>query len=163
MSTSNITTTSIDLSWSGNGNTSTTTYEVNFATNAAFVSTSTFYAVTVSSTFANLSSNTTYYFRVRTVNGDGIFTGFANTIYARTLPTPVLDQGRDGRRAWAEQLGRPACLRTGTSSSLIVRPTNCRTSPLAGKVFNNQVQQHHPLGNALTVGETDRGNQSERK
>ncbi len=159
VSTSNITTTSIDLSWSGNGNTSTTTYEVNFATNAAFVSTSTFYAVTVSSTFANLSSNTTYYFRVRTVNGDGIFTGFANTIYARTLPTPKYwtKAGGAGNASDGNNWDPTGVPQDGDviifSSSGTANCTWDLTSPLESLSINTGYSGTITLGNALTVGD----------
>ena len=72
--------TGLTFAWSGGANPSYTTYELNASTSAAFATAvSTTFAASVSSSPANLSPNTTYYFRARAVNLDGVPTAYLAT------------------------------------------------------------------------------------
>ncbi|MDO8756570.1 MAG: FlgD immunoglobulin-like domain containing protein, partial [Elusimicrobiota bacterium] len=76
----------LTFGWSGGANPAYTTYELNASTSAAFAApVSTSFAATVSSSPATLSPNTTYYFRVRAVNLDGVPTAYLATQATATL------------------------------------------------------------------------------
>ncbi|MDD5303575.1 MAG: fibronectin type III domain-containing protein, partial [Elusimicrobia bacterium] len=78
--------TALTLNWTGGANPSYTVYEVNAATSAGFSApVSTSFAAAVSSSPASLAPNTTYYFRVRAVNLDGVPTAFLATQATATL------------------------------------------------------------------------------
>lgn len=78
--------TGLTFGWSAGANPSYTTYELNSSTSAAFAApVSTSFAASVSSSPANLSPNTTYYFRVRAVNLDGVPTAYLATQSTATL------------------------------------------------------------------------------
>ncbi|MDP3542007.1 MAG: hypothetical protein Q8T11_06000 [Elusimicrobiota bacterium] len=78
--------TALTFGWSGGANPSYTTYELNASTSALFAApVSTTFAASVSSSPANLSPNTTYYFRVRAVNLAGVPTAFLATQATATL------------------------------------------------------------------------------
>ncbi len=72
--------TALTFGWSAGANPSYTVYELNAATSTAFAApVSTTFAAAVSSSPANLAPNTTYYFRVRAVNLDGVPTAYLAT------------------------------------------------------------------------------------
>ena len=78
--------TGLTFGWSAGANPSYTTYELNSSTSAAFAApASTSFAASVSSSPAGLSPNTTYYFRVRAVNLDGVPTAYLATQSTATL------------------------------------------------------------------------------
>lgn len=78
--------TALTFGWSAGANPSYTIYELNASTSAAFVApVSTTFAAAVSSTPASLAPNTTYYFRVRAVNLDGVPTAYLATQATATL------------------------------------------------------------------------------
>ena len=62
------------LAWSANGNTSTTTYSVSWYTDGT--STVTFSTQSVNATITNITGNTTAFFSVAAVNGDGLRTPY---------------------------------------------------------------------------------------
>jgi hypothetical protein len=67
----------LTLNWTGGANPSYTVYEVDAATTAAFAApVSTSFAAAVSSSPAGLTPNTTYFFRARAVNLDGVPTAY---------------------------------------------------------------------------------------
>ncbi|MCM2304917.1 MAG: hypothetical protein NDJ72_09460, partial [Elusimicrobia bacterium] len=83
---SSLAATSLTLSWSGGANPSYTTYELNASTSSNFSSAvSTTFAAAVSTSPAGLSPNTTYYFRARAVNLDGVPTAYFSTQSTATL------------------------------------------------------------------------------
>lgn len=78
--------TALTFGWSGGANPSYTTYELNASTSALFAApVSTTFAAAVSSSPAGLSPNTTYYFRARAVNLDGVPTAYLATQATATL------------------------------------------------------------------------------
>jgi len=78
--------TGLTLSWAGAANPSYTVYEAHVGTSAAFAApVSTSFAAIVSSAPAGLTPNTTYYFRARAVNLDGVATQFFATQATATL------------------------------------------------------------------------------
>ena len=78
--------TGLTFGWSAGANPSYTTYELNASTSAAFAApVSTTFAASVSSSPAGLSPNTTYFFRVRAVNLDGVPTAYLATQTTATL------------------------------------------------------------------------------
>ncbi|MBI2386359.1 MAG: fibronectin type III domain-containing protein [Elusimicrobia bacterium] len=78
--------TSLTFGWSAGANPSYTTYELDASTSSAFAApVSTTFAAAVSSSPAGLSPNTTYYFRVRAVNLDGVPTAYLATQSTATL------------------------------------------------------------------------------
>jgi len=84
----------IPISWGPNGNPATTNYEVSYSSVDAFntgppISTATLTTAT-NLTLGNLQVRTTYYIRVRALNGDGQETNFAANVSTRTLPTPSM-------------------------------------------------------------------------
>jgi len=81
--------TSVTLSWAGNGNPYGTVYEAESSSdNLVFTR---FYSGTTSSADGSgLLSNSTYYFRVRAINGDGISTAYDTVLSTQTLQRPPL-------------------------------------------------------------------------
>lgn len=78
--------TALTFGWSGGANPSYTTYELNASTSPAFAApVSTTFAAAVSSSPASLLPNTSYFFRVRAVNLDGVPTAFLATQTTATL------------------------------------------------------------------------------
>jgi len=70
----------LTFGWSAGANPAYTTYELNASTSSAFAApVSTTFATAVSSSPASLTPNTTYYFRVRAVNLDGVPTAYLAT------------------------------------------------------------------------------------
>jgi hypothetical protein len=63
---------SATLTWGANGNTGGTTYEIQISTNAGFVAATSRYVVGLSSALQSLSSHTSYYFRIRSLNGESV-------------------------------------------------------------------------------------------
>jgi uncharacterized protein YegP (UPF0339 family) len=86
-SVSDVLVTSAVLTWSAGGNPAGTVYKAEKSTdNAQFAQ---FYVGTFSSTsVTGLSADTSYWFRVRASNGDGIATGADAVVSTKTLPTP---------------------------------------------------------------------------
>ncbi|MBD3271324.1 MAG: hypothetical protein GF384_02150, partial [Elusimicrobia bacterium] len=79
---SEVNTSSVTLTWSGDG----TIYDVVKAADAGFGSeVSTFTLSAQTTTFMGLTDYTTYWFRVRAYNGDGVVTAFATEIATRTI------------------------------------------------------------------------------
>jgi hypothetical protein len=77
----------VALSWSANGNPGATEYEISYATNdfVAFVSSQIASGVT-SVYVSSLQGSTTYFFRVRSINGNGIPSSLDTTVSTITLP-----------------------------------------------------------------------------
>ncbi len=102
--------TSISVNWSANGNPlSMTTYTVQLSTASdfnAFATSTTFSTAPVgapSASFAGLSGGTTYYFRVRAVNNNGMLTAFADLGSTVTMPTPLfpaITSAQTGDATW---------------------------------------------------------------
>jgi hypothetical protein len=93
----------VDLTWSDNASTENS-FELDRATNSAFTSglvTTTLAANATSRTVTGLTATTTYYFRVRAVNGAGS-SAYSNTANAMTAtppapaPTPTSSGGSTG-------------------------------------------------------------------
>ncbi len=81
---STVTSNTMTLSWSANGNPAGTSYALERSLDGvAFNAVSTTTATSLQQT--GLLVNTTYYFRLRAVNGDGIVTAYTPTIFAPTL------------------------------------------------------------------------------
>ncbi|OGR48986.1 MAG: hypothetical protein A2X37_00555 [Elusimicrobia bacterium GWA2_66_18] len=83
-----VTTIGLTFAWSAGApsNPSYTTYELNVSTSAAFAApVSTSFAAAVSSSPTSFISNTTYYFRVRAINLDGVPTAYLVTQATVTL------------------------------------------------------------------------------
>ncbi|OIO07649.1 MAG: hypothetical protein AUJ52_09865 [Elusimicrobia bacterium CG1_02_63_36] len=81
---------SLSLSWSGNGNPPVTPYEITISTDDFLTSSATAAAFSdaftaQTTTYANLAAGTTYSFRLRSQNGDGLPSGVA-TASTQTLP-----------------------------------------------------------------------------
>lgn len=85
-----VSSTSVSLSWSVNGNPNWTPYELSLSTDDFQTSISTPVAfasnLTASATTLSLASGTTYYFRVRARNWAGALTTFSATASTATLP-----------------------------------------------------------------------------
>ncbi|MBI4061634.1 MAG: fibronectin type III domain-containing protein [Elusimicrobia bacterium] len=78
--------TALTLAWNGGANPSYTVYEVDAATSAGFAApVATSFAAAASSSPAGLAPNTTYYFRARAVNLDGVPTAYFATQATATL------------------------------------------------------------------------------
>lgn len=85
---SSIASNSLTLSWTAGSpsNPSYTVYELDASTSSAFAApVSTGFTTSISSSPASLSANTTYFFRVRAVNLDGVPTSYAATQATATL------------------------------------------------------------------------------
>lgn len=81
---SNVQFTSATISWSSNSNSTQTIYEVQRSASPDFSQVNLATTTLNSLSTLNLSSNTTYYFRVRAQNGEGVFTVFDSTVTALT-------------------------------------------------------------------------------
>ncbi|MBI4061549.1 MAG: fibronectin type III domain-containing protein, partial [Elusimicrobia bacterium] len=103
--------TSFSVSWSANGNpVSVTTYTVQLSTASdfnAFASSVAFSTAPAgaapSATFTGLAGNTSYYFRVRAVNHNGLPTDFVNLGSTLTAPSPLfptITDAQAGDAAW---------------------------------------------------------------
>jgi hypothetical protein len=114
----------LTFGWSAGANPSYTVYELNASTSAAFAApVSTTFAATVSSSPANLSPNTTYYFRVRAVNLDGVPTAYlatqATATWASVPASPVAGPIHitSGAFTWSAGSNPPDTLYTAQVSS----------------------------------------------
>ncbi|MBD3271039.1 MAG: hypothetical protein GF384_00710, partial [Elusimicrobia bacterium] len=85
---SEVNTSSVTLTWSGDG----TIYDVVKAADQSFsTEVATFTLSAQTTTFMGLTDYTTYWFRVRAYNGDGVVTAFATEIATRTVMLPPTD------------------------------------------------------------------------
>lgn len=76
--------TTLSLSWNGQGNPAGTVYQVQYDNNAAFTNPFAVSGAALSATLSNLTPNTHYWVRVRAQNGDGVFTAFDVTLSTKT-------------------------------------------------------------------------------
>lgn len=77
----------VSLSWSANGNPAGTSFELQRSTDGASYA-SVFTGTTTSRTDTGLSGATTYFWRLRAVNGDGLNTAFTAAVSTRTQQIP---------------------------------------------------------------------------
>jgi len=94
LTVTNVGYTDVDLSWSGNGNSVSTRYEVSISSDIfnLFYSTPIALSDNYTATTANIASliqGATYWIRVRAFNGDNVATVFSSTISAVTGRAPV--------------------------------------------------------------------------
>ncbi|MEK7423496.1 MAG: fibronectin type III domain-containing protein, partial [Actinomycetota bacterium] len=107
---SGVSVTSISVNWSANGNPlSITTYTVQLSTASDFntfatsMTFSTAPAGAPSAAFTGLTGGTTYYFRVRALNNNGLLTAFVSLGSTATMPTPLfsmITNAQTGDAAW---------------------------------------------------------------
>ncbi|MBI5201498.1 MAG: fibronectin type III domain-containing protein, partial [Elusimicrobia bacterium] len=80
LGSSNVNASSATVSWSANGNSAATIYDLQRSTNGASFSSVYTSSLAVTYTDTALSNNSTYYYKVKAQNGDAIATAFTSTI-----------------------------------------------------------------------------------
>ncbi|TBR22747.1 hypothetical protein EPO15_07240 [bacterium] len=133
-----VTSGTVGLSWSANGNPAGTVYELQRSTDGTtFAAFSTYTAA--AATAGGLAASTTYFFQVRARNGDLVTTAFAAAVSTRTLPpvpgapgTPFTASVSTGGVAWvwaglAEAASYEVVLATKVSEVLAAPTTNATT------------------------------------
>ena len=81
-----VTSAAVTLAWSAGSNPAWTTYQVQRAGEAGFVSPVAALVSTPAYTAQGLAASSTYYFRVRALNGAGTYTAFDGAVSTATLP-----------------------------------------------------------------------------
>ncbi|PIR19368.1 MAG: hypothetical protein COV48_02410 [Elusimicrobia bacterium CG11_big_fil_rev_8_21_14_0_20_64_6] len=116
--------TALTFGWSGGANPSYTTYELDASSSAVFAApVSTTFAAAVSTSPAGMVPNTTYYFRVRAVNIDGVPTAYlatqATATWAAVPASPVAGPIHitSGAFTWSGGANPPDTLYTAQVSS----------------------------------------------
>ena len=82
--------TAASVAWQANGNPASTNYELWQDTSSAFPNAVKSTLSTTSASLSGLAANTTYYFKVRAVNGGGIASLFDSTVSTKTMALPTI-------------------------------------------------------------------------